>query len=208
MVQALNISSSTWFTLSVWPSVCGWYAELLRRWVPRHSWSCSQKRETKTNPLLEMVVRGTPCNNGDGDPDLPSGRGNYCCGREWHTDPASDRKIEPYNLSTTTHLVISRDTNLVDLAKKANPYLRNEEHKQEHNQITDVWLISQAGVSQTDERQNCSWQNNLSKTRTLMEERQLFMKTLGYCKTPGCTPNGPKHDTWSNGPKDGVAAPW
>ena len=21
-------------------------------------------------------------------------------------------------------------------------------------------------------------------------------------------PNGPKHDTWSNGPKDGVAAPW
>ena len=21
-------------------------------------------------------------------------------------------------------------------------------------------------------------------------------------------PNGPKHDTWSNGPKDGVVAPW
>ena len=34
------------------------------------------------------------------------------------------------------------------------------------------------------------------------------MKTLGLCKTLGRAPNGPKHDTWSNGPKDGVAAPW
>ena len=34
------------------------------------------------------------------------------------------------------------------------------------------------------------------------------MKTLGSCKTPGCTPNGPKLDKWSNGQKDGVAAPW
>ena len=25
---------------------------------------------------------------------------------------------------------------------------------------------------------------------------------------PGRAPNGPKHDTRSNGPKDGVAAPW
>ena len=46
------------------------------------------------------------------------------------TDPASDRKIEPYNLIITP-LVINRDTDLVDLAKKANPYLCNEEHKQE-----------------------------------------------------------------------------
>ena len=61
MAQALNIFSSTWFTLSVWPSICGWYVELLRSWVPRHSKSCSQKRETKTNPLSEMIVRGTPC---------------------------------------------------------------------------------------------------------------------------------------------------
>ena len=41
-----------------------------------------------------------------------------------------------------------------------------------------------------------------------MEGRRLFMKTLGSCKTPGRAPNGPKLDTWSNGPKDGVAAPW
>ena len=40
-------------------------------------------------------------------------------------------QIEPYNLSTTTPLVINRDMYPVDLAKKANPCLRNEEHKQE-----------------------------------------------------------------------------
>ena len=50
---------------------------------------------------------------------------------ENNTDPASDRKIEPCNLSTTTPLVINRDTYPVDLAKKSNPCLRNEEHKQE-----------------------------------------------------------------------------
>ena len=40
-------------------------------------------------------------------------------------------QIEPCNLSTTTSLVINRDTDLVDLAKKVNPYQCNEEHKQE-----------------------------------------------------------------------------
>ena len=40
-------------------------------------------------------------------------------------------QIEPCNLSTTTPLVINRDTDPDDLAKKANPCLRNEEHKQE-----------------------------------------------------------------------------
>ena len=50
---------------------------------------------------------------------------------ENNTDPASDRKIEPCNLSTTTPLVINQDTDLADLTKKANPCLRNEEHKQE-----------------------------------------------------------------------------
>ena len=40
-------------------------------------------------------------------------------------------QVEPYNLSTTTSLVINRDMDLVDLTKKANPCLRNEEHKQE-----------------------------------------------------------------------------
>ena len=40
-------------------------------------------------------------------------------------------QIEPYNFSTTTPLVINRDMDPVDLTKKANPCLRNEEHKQE-----------------------------------------------------------------------------
>ena len=40
-------------------------------------------------------------------------------------------QIEPCNLSTTTPLVINQDTDPVDLTKKANPYLRNEQHKQE-----------------------------------------------------------------------------
>ena len=84
---------------------------------------------------------------GDGDPDLPSGDGNYRCGGEWHTDPASDRKIEPYNLSTTTLLVINQDTDLVDLAKKANPCLCNEEHNQE----------------QERKQPNCRWMINLTK---------------------------------------------
>ena len=40
-------------------------------------------------------------------------------------------QIEPCNLSTTPPLVINRVTDQVDLAKKANPCLQNEEHKQE-----------------------------------------------------------------------------
>ena len=81
-------------------------------------------------------------------------------------------------------------------------------NKKEHNQIANEWLSHEVGDSQTDERWNCSWQNNLSKTQTLMEGQRLFMKTLGSCKSPRHTPNGPKLDTWSNGPKDGVVAPW
>jgi len=85
--------------------------------------------------------------NGNGDPYLPSGSDNYRCGGEWHTDPASDRKIKPCNLSTTTPLVINRDTDPVDLTKKANPCLRNEEHKQE----------------QERKQPNCRWLINLTK---------------------------------------------
>ena len=62
------------------------------------------------------------------------------------TDLASDRKIEPCNLSTTTPLVINQDMVLVDLDKKANPYLRNKEHKQE----------------QERKQPNCRWMINLT----------------------------------------------
>ena len=40
-------------------------------------------------------------------------------------------QIEPCNLSTTAPLVINRVSDQVDLTKKANPCLRNVEHKQE-----------------------------------------------------------------------------
>ena len=33
-------------------------------------------------------------------------------------------------------------------------------------------------------------------------------KGLRVVAYPGRAPNGPKHDTWSNGSKDGVTAPW
>ena len=41
------------------------------------------------------------------------------------------QRPESYSLSTTTPQVINHVTKPVDLAKKANPCLRNEEHKQE-----------------------------------------------------------------------------
>ena len=62
------------------------------------------------------------------------------------TDPALDRNIKPYNLSTTTPLVINQYMDLVDLTKKANPCLRNEEHKQE----------------QERKQPNCRWMINLT----------------------------------------------
>ena len=40
-------------------------------------------------------------------------------------------QIEPCNLSTTAPLVINQVMDQVDLAKKANPCMCNEEHKQE-----------------------------------------------------------------------------
>ena len=47
----------------------------------------------------------------------------------------------------------------------------------------------------------------LNKTQTLRRATTAIYRVLGV--TPlDATPNGPKHDTRSNGPKDGVAAPW
>ena len=47
----------------------------------------------------------------------------------------------------------------------------------------------------------------LNKTKTLRRAMAAIYRVLGI--TPLDTPpNGPKHDTRSNGPKDGVAAPW
>ena len=47
----------------------------------------------------------------------------------------------------------------------------------------------------------------LNKTQTLRRATAAIYRVLGI--TPlDVPPNGPKHDTRSNGPKDGVAAPW
>ena len=46
-------------------------------------------------------------------------------------------QIEPCNLSTMAPLVINQVTDQVDLAKKANLCLCNEEHKQEQERIAD-----------------------------------------------------------------------
>ena len=84
---------------------------------------------------------------GTGIPIFPLGSGNYRCDGEWHTDPALDRKIKPYNLSTTTPLVINRDTDLVDLTKKVIPAYATKNtsnNKKESNQTVDEWLISQS----------------------------------------------------------------
>ena len=56
------------------------------------------------------------------------------------TDPASDRKIKPCNLSTTTPLVINRDMDPVDLIKRLIPAyaMKNtSKNKKESNQIAD-----------------------------------------------------------------------
>ena len=49
--------------------------------------------------------------------------------------------------------------------------------------------------------------HELNKTQTLRRATTAIYRVLGV--TPlDVPPNGPKHDTWFNGPKDGVAAPW
>ena len=72
----------------------------------------------------------------------------------------------------------------VDLANKANPCLHNEEH----NQIADERLSHEVGVSQTDERRNCSRQNNLSKTQNLMTAMAYDYKGLRVVAYPGRAP--------------------
>ena len=60
--HALNISSKIWFTCSVCPEVCGWYAELLISLVPKALCKCSQKQAINYGPWSEIMVLGTPCN--------------------------------------------------------------------------------------------------------------------------------------------------
>ena len=47
----------------------------------------------------------------------------------------------------------------------------------------------------------------LNKTQTLMRPTAAIYRVLGVTSLDA-PPNGPKHDTRSSGPNDGVIAPW
>ena len=61
----------------------------------------------------------------------------------------------------------------IGLAKKAiipaSTTENTSKNEEEAIWIADEWLSSQVGVLQTDERRNCSWQINLSKTQVKMK---------------------------------------
>jgi hypothetical protein len=69
-------------------------------------------------------------------PDLPKGSDNQRLGGDLtQIDPASEQHDpKPRNRSTTSPKVINR-ANTIDLAKKTNPRLRIEEHKQEQKRM-------------------------------------------------------------------------
>ena len=62
IMYALSMSSKIWFTLSVWPSVCGWKILLNDNWLPKASWKLLQKWDVKTEPRSDTIVSRTPCN--------------------------------------------------------------------------------------------------------------------------------------------------
>ena len=69
-------------------------------------------------------------------PDLPKGSDSRRFDRgTTQIDPASEQHdSKPRNHSTTPSMVINR-ASTIDLAQKANPCLRIEEHKQEQDRM-------------------------------------------------------------------------
>ena len=103
-------------------------------------------------------------------PDLPKGSDNQRLGGDLtQIDPASEQHDpKPRNRSTTSPKVINR-ANTIDLAEKANPRLRIEEHKQEqkrmqHNLHRLKIKLTSWGLTNRCTA-NLSKQNNLSKTQ-------------------------------------------
>ena len=120
--------------------------------------------------------------------------------------------LDPRNHYTTAPLVINH-ANAIDLTEKA--FLQaNREHKQERDkrnlklQINMRLMIMRKssslyskGIIATGEQDQ-----ELNKSQTLKRATTTIYRVLGI--TPLDTPpNGPKHDTQSNRPKDGVVAP-
>ena len=59
--HARSRSSNDWIVLSDWPSVWGWYAELIRNWVPKAACRDYQKWEVILGSLSDTMLAGTPC---------------------------------------------------------------------------------------------------------------------------------------------------
>ena len=78
----------------------------------------------------------------------------------------------------------------------------------EQDQELGPWFIASGlGGDSCSKTMSVSRENQeLNKTQTLRRAMANNYRVLGV--TPlDAPPNGPKHDTWSNGPKDSVAAP-
>jgi hypothetical protein len=138
-------------------------------------------------------------------PDLPRGTVNLIGGELDVDDPrlGSNRTLQSlHHCSIGYH---PYHTN--DLATKAYPCKRNQEHKQEqemqaNNLITRWGLTNQWTATLFGERLN------LRKTQTPIWQWLLNKKELGACKSPGRNPNAFQHGTRANGPTDGDIAPW
>ena len=79
----------------------------------------------------------------------------------------------------------------------------------EQDQKMGPWFTTSGlGGDSCSKMTSVSWGNQeLNKTQTLRRVTAVIYRVLDV--TPlDAPPNGPKHDTRSNGPKDGVAVPW
>ena len=87
-------------------------------------------------------------------PDLPKGSDNSLFGGDLtHFDPASEQHdSKPHNRSTTSPLVIDRETQSTSPRRLALACesKNTSKNKKGCNTIADVRLISRVGVSQTD----------------------------------------------------------
>jgi hypothetical protein len=138
-------------------------------------------------------------------PDLPRGTVNLIGGELDVDDP----RLRTNRTSQSLHhySIGYPPCHMNDLATKAYPCKRNQEHKQEQEMQTNN-LITRWGLTNRWTATLFGDRLNLNKTQSLKWRWLLNKKDLGVCKSPRRNPNGFQHDTWASGPKDGDAAPW
>jgi hypothetical protein len=125
-------------------------------------------------------------------PYLPKGFDNYRFGGG-ATNRSGFRTTcsEPHNRSTTSPSVINRGCT-VDLAKKANPCLRIEEHKQEQGRLQDkcTWMIklTKLGSHKPTSGETVLDRIDLRKTQTLKVGGSYLIKTQGSWNDPWLHP--------------------